>query len=349
MDDLFLSDSDQGTKKSRFQRDLEKYGSLDAVRAAKTADNKDDKVKSGDTDGGAGSGAGSSPAATPAADKTLEEAAKAAEREALRALKQLTGTIAPEDNVIVDVNDFEPIEAPAMSEMSEPDDVTPPKYVPRANLSSDVDDEVRTGQLPKLVELSDEFGTAIKTVTKTALSDIKIEDTSKSSEFAMQASKILADQGVRSTDYAHTPRISVTAMTNEKMKAALTGRIILYVSCFICAVLGIAGMILIKEPDPVLFAAFISLVAGALCGTLKFRITRRVTGVCYLFSAAVMLLMGLYKTAVNVAITDFNTAIPLIFHAAGVIAAVAGMAVMIFSRSVRTYYNTDLRRERSVL
>jgi hypothetical protein len=235
-----------------------------------------------------------------------------------------------------------------MSEMAEPEPAPAPmpRFKSRADTAYDVEAAMKTGSLPKLEDLSDEFGMAAKKKKTPALTEIK---TKTPDEFVTEAQKVLSEQGIRSTDFSRTSRVSLSAVTNEKIRTATAGRTLLFISDFLSVILGIVGLIIVEAPDPVLFAGFIALSAAGIAGLVKFKFLRRFAVLCYLFSAASVLLLGLYKTAISVPVTTLEAAIPVIYYAIAIFAAFFGLGVMVFARSVRTYYNTNLRNERGYL
>jgi hypothetical protein len=194
--------------------------------------------------------------------------------------------------------------------------------------SYDLENEIRTGTLPKLGDLTDDLTEKRdKRSGRNTKSDLDIAKIRK-----REAAAVNALAGSTAGTVAE-PRISIDAAAKNEKRKIRIGQILTFISNTFSIVTAIVGLTLFPDLDPFLRIVLGGLAAVGALGFIPFRFMRRIMAILYLFELLVLVFAGLIGTAGHISTGE------LILFVTATGAAALGFALRIFSFAVKQYYS----------
>jgi hypothetical protein len=352
----FLGDGtgSQVAPKSKFERDLEKFGDISTLKDAKKAE--EDRLrqagKSYDISEKDDPGAGPlekpdflkqkgnmdrdalilNAAAATMADEAEAEAYAAKYAAQLASADEKTAAAKPIPQVTYS--------APAVKTADDDDDNI-------VVVKNDDDDGVKTNStpervivppqdngLPVLADLSDVW---VEEAAKAmGYKDVVLSDREKEQIRKKEDSKVAKhlEKSLR-----EKTRVSTAVYTEGILKTAKTGRIMVFVCAAVCLIFGAFCFITVQNAIVAYMGGI--LAVAAVLSLIKVRFFARIMKIVLLLSVFAFSAAGLLTEMYDGRITSYN----VVVYTIGVAVSLAALGVLAFSSPVAQYYNTDIKKE----
>ncbi|MDR0991963.1 MAG: hypothetical protein LBL87_03580 [Ruminococcus sp.] len=364
----FLGDGSgsQSAPKSKFERDLEKFGDMSKLKDAKK--NEEERLKQAgkfydisekentdiplpkpdslkrrgnidrdelitsavptltDDDDSAPA---LSPAEIAAAEMAAEEAAEAAAQLAAEAVAALGGAPAvPNVSYGGSATVTSEPEVIVVKNESDDDDTEPAKPV----IEHDIAPRQDNG-LPVLADLSDEW---LQEAAKSmGYKDVVLSDREKEQLRQKENVKIATNL---EKSLKEKTRISTSEYTEGRLKSAKVGQVVVFVCAGLCIALGLFSWFFMR--NVVIQYAGAALVVFAGITLIKVRFLSRLLKAYLLVCLFAYIFAGLLSEMYAAVLTNFD----LIAYTVGVVVCLTVLGILLFAPSVAKYYQTDFRK-----
>jgi hypothetical protein len=189
--------------------------------------------------------------------------------------------------------------------------------------------------LPVLAELSDVW---IEEAAKTmGYTDVVLSEREKDQIRKKEDSKVATflEKSLR-----EKTRVSTAVFTEKKLRTAKTGRILVFVCAAVCLILGAFCFITLRASNEVVAYAGAVLAVAAVLSLIKVRLFARIMKFALLLSVFAFAAAGLF-TEMYQGIELYNAVVYIV----GVVLSLAVLGILAFSQPVSAYYMTDMKKE----
>jgi hypothetical protein len=195
--------------------------------------------------------------------------------------------------------------------------------------SYDLENEIRTGTLPVLGDINDDLSVQEDgKVRRSTKSDDDIAKIRKSDAAALNA----LSEKEKEKDIESAPRITFDAAAQREKKSIRLGRILLYVSNALSVIIGIAGIMMFPDIEPLITYLFYGFIIVGALGFVPFRFMQKVVALICLALIFLVVVMGIIGTAYERDMTK------TIFFAVMTGVGVYGFSIQAFSFDVKRFY-----------